>query len=478
MSFCSFTKDFSKNTTTNVSNNFITEYLTDASGEAVKVYLYGLYLCENSAEEIDLSAFSKALYMDEELVINLFLFWEEYGLVSVISRDPFTVKYLSLSRTGKPRKFKPEKYTEFNKSIQTLITDRMISTQEYSEYFSIMEDYSIKPEAMLMIVKYCVDLKGANIGYRYISTVCRDFCERQITTVDAIEQELSDYITRTSDIQAILTALSIKRKPDIEDLKLFNKWRQEMQFELDSIVFAAKKSKLKNVEKLDVFMSELYANKCFGKKEIENYLTLKNSIKETAIKIASELSVYCEVIQPYIDNYVSPWITKGYDEGTLIFIANYCFRKKRKSFEEMDETVNNLYSLGLVTLESIATYTKNIAKDDEFIKKILEYSLSQRKPTKWDRETLSHWREWGFTDEMILLAARYSEGKNNPISYVNVILSNWKSKGIFTPDKVEPITPPAKTNNTEFTAPTFGYERTYSKEDFDKFFTDLDDIDL
>ena len=225
-------------------------------------------------------------------------------------------------------------------------------------------------------------------------------------------------------------------------------------------------------------MSELYANKCFGKKEIENYLTLKNSIKETAIKIASELSVYCEVIQPYIDNYVSPWITKGYDEGTLIFIANYCFRKKRKSFEEMDETVNNLYSLGLVTLESIATYTKNIAKDDEFIKKILEYSLSQRKPTKWDRETLSHWREWGFTDEMILLAARYSEGKNNPISYVNVILSNWKSKGIFTPDKVEPVTPTIKANNTEFVAPKFGFERTYTKEDYEKLYTDLEDIDF
>lgn len=479
MSFCSFTKDFSQNSITTVNNNFITEYLTDASGEAVKVYLYGLYLCSNSNEEIDLTQFSKALYLEEETVSDCFLFWEECGLVSIISREPFTVKYLSLSKTGKPRKFKPEKYSEFNKSLQTLITERMISTQEYSEYFSIMEDWSIKPEAMLMIVKYCVDLKGANIGWRYISAVCRDFCERQITTVDAIEKELSDYITRTSDIQQILSALSIKRKPDIEDLKYFNKWRYEMQFELESIIFACKKAKIKSAEKLDEFICELYNNKCFGKKEIEGYLTEKTLIKDTAVKIASALSVYCEVVKPYIDAYVSPWLSKGFDSDTLIFIANYCFKKRRKSFEEMDETINNLYSLGLVTLESIIQYYNNVASDDEFIKKLLQTAKSERKPNKWDRETLSRWREWGFTDEMILLAGSFSEGKNNPISYINVILSNWKSKGIFTPDKVDKSSQgEGQTKTVEFVAPKFGYERNYSQEYYDSLITKIEDIDI
>ena len=46
MAFCSFSKD-NESAYTIVENKFITHYLPEADGFAVKVYLYGLYLCEN-----------------------------------------------------------------------------------------------------------------------------------------------------------------------------------------------------------------------------------------------------------------------------------------------------------------------------------------------------------------------------------------------------------------------------------------------
>ena len=49
----------------------------------------------------------------------------------------------------------------------------MISTSEYTEYFNIMETYGIKPDAMLLIVRYCVDRKGEDIGYKYGKKWCR-----------------------------------------------------------------------------------------------------------------------------------------------------------------------------------------------------------------------------------------------------------------------------------------------------------------
>ena len=45
MAFCSFSKD-NDNAYTIVENKFITKYLPEADGFAVKVYLYGLFLCE------------------------------------------------------------------------------------------------------------------------------------------------------------------------------------------------------------------------------------------------------------------------------------------------------------------------------------------------------------------------------------------------------------------------------------------------
>ena len=42
------------------------------------------------------------------------------------------------------------------------------------------------------------------------------------------------------------------------------------------------------------------------------------------------------------------------------------------------------------------------------------------------------WREWKFSDEMILEAATRSTSGANPVPYMNKILSDWKQKEIYT----------------------------------------------
>ena len=141
MSFCSYSKEFNLNSVTDIDNKFIDIYLPIATGDAVKVYLYGLFACK-SEENLTLESFSKNLNLSIEDVSNCFKFWEEFGLLNVISEQPFTVKYLPIT-TSKPKKYNPEKYTGFNKALQVLIPDRMITPNEFSAYFSIMEEHSI-----------------------------------------------------------------------------------------------------------------------------------------------------------------------------------------------------------------------------------------------------------------------------------------------------------------------------------------------
>ena len=45
MSFTAFSKEFTANMFTSVENQFITKYLPQADGDAVRAYLYALYLC-------------------------------------------------------------------------------------------------------------------------------------------------------------------------------------------------------------------------------------------------------------------------------------------------------------------------------------------------------------------------------------------------------------------------------------------------
>ena len=65
MAFCSFSKD-TDNTYTIVENKFITKYLPEADGFAVKVYLYGLYLCENVSSDFSVASMAEVLKCSKE----------------------------------------------------------------------------------------------------------------------------------------------------------------------------------------------------------------------------------------------------------------------------------------------------------------------------------------------------------------------------------------------------------------------------
>lgn len=468
MSFCTFSKEFNTNTATYVDNKFIDMYLPIATGEAVKVYLYGLLACKMD-DEVTLEGFAKTLNLDVDEVINCFKFWEEFGLLNVLSEDPFSVAYLPVT-SSKPKKYNPEKYTGFNKALQILIPERMITPNEYSAYFSIMEENSIKPEAMLMIVKYCVDLKGKGISFRYISKVANDFATRGITTESKIEKELSDYTIKSADLYEVFAIINPNVKPEIEDMNLYKKWTLDMKFSKNAVLTAATKSKVKNTARLDKELSLLYSAKRFSPEEIDSFYKEKKHVTEIAYSVNKTLSIYTEVIDPVVENYVIPWLNMGYDEDSLVFIANYCFKKNRRTLEGMNEVVEKLYNNGLITVNAIADFIKASTKDDEYIKSLLAIIGLSRRPTEYDRQNIRVWRSWHFSDEMITEAVTLSAGKSNPFAYVNAILSEWKSEGIYSPDKI--TTPKTSKKGSGFKS------QAYTKEELESLIDNIDDVEF
>lgn len=470
MSFCSFSKESVKKSATIIDNKFISLYLPEANGNAVKTYVYGLFVCQDSDEDVSFDKFCENLKLDKGVVSDCFKFWEELGVVNVLSEDPFMVKYLPVD-ASKPKKYSAEKYGEFNKALQVLIPERMITTNEYSAYFSLMEENGLKPEALLMIVKYCVDLKGGAIGLRYILKVANDFISRGITSTAKIEKELSDYSLKTGEFASLMNYILPNKKPQIEDLKLFEKWNKQLLYDIDTIIFIAKTAKIKNIEKLDREIDVLYASKKFSEKEIADYYKSKAETTELAYAINRSLSVYTEVIDPVIENYVTPWLNMGYDKETLLFLATCCFKRNKRTLADMDDVIERLYKKGLITITAIAEYFKAVSLDDGFIKKLLELTGLSRRPTEWDRQNLKTWRSWNFSDEMICEACKIAAGKTNPMSYVNAVLSGWKSENVYSTDKI-PKSAFIKSNEQAVKT------RTYTKEEFDKLVDKIEDIDF
>lgn len=455
---CSFAKEFSSAGFTDVENQFIREYLPVSSGNAVKVYLYGLFLCKNPQLDVCAEEFADTLQISVDDLFSILAYWEEFGLISLVCKDPLNITFFpvkSVSAT-KLRKYKPEKYTDFNKELQQIISGRMISTHEYQDFFDLMEVRGIKPDAMIMIVKYCVDMKGDRINHAYIAKVAKDFSNRGITSVDKVEKELSAYVLRSGELNKIFNALSIKRLPDIEDSELYKKWTEDMHFDTENVVFAASKLKKGTMAKLDAFMNELYSMKSFSKQEIENYAVKKQQVFDLAIKINKALSVYEEVIETVVNTYTNKWLSYGFEEDTLMFIASRCFKAGNNTLQKMDNLIEHLHERGFIDLSSVGDYFDSQKKSEEFISKMLTVAGLNRRPNPWDKENLATWKNWNFSEDMILEAAKLSAGKSSPIAYMNAILSNWKNNSVFAVADIDDSVKATETTQES-------YNREYSR---------------
>ncbi len=277
MSFCTYSKEYLANGKTMIDNIFITNYLPDLDADALKVYLYGLYLCQNPYE-ISLKEFCKSINFEETKVVNLFMYLEEFDLCQIVSKEPFSIIYHPISTLIKlVRSTNPEKYTNFNKALQLIVTDRMISAAEYRLYMQLLEESSISQEALLTIVKFCVEIKGSKISNKYILKVANDFISRKLLSQEAVEKELEYYFKINALVKELFSTCNFTKKTDFEDLNLYIKWVQKYGFNDKFILETAINRKASSMSNLSKILDEIYFNgsdnkpKKNGKKSKKNF---------------------------------------------------------------------------------------------------------------------------------------------------------------------------------------------------------------
>lgn len=480
MGLARYSKEFAKSGYTLLDNVFINEYLPHCPEKALKVYLYGLFGLSSGVEGLNsLEKMSSALEMSEEEIAGAFRQLEELGLVEVVASGPLDVKYLPLAE-GKPRKIRPGKYSEFTKQVQTLLPDRMITLNEFSEYFNLIETYHIEPEALIMVIKYCTLIKGSNINYRYIITVAKSWISRGIVTLAAAEQELYSYNRQAEEIRNVHKAMGYRGGADFNDTALYSKWREQYGFSADTILYAAKllKQKKGTMEKLDALLDEYYKNKKLSVKEIEDYNAEKQMYRDAALAVLKELGEYMPSLEPAIENYILPWMDKGYDEETLRQIANYCFKAGIKSLEGMDKMIGKLHKLGLITLGSINDYIEEQYHIEKTISEVLERAGINRQVNSYDRSNFHLWTvTWGLSEQLVLYAAQLCRDYFNPLKNLHTLLSYCKNNGIFSVEKARQISPEAVLGGIKKAEQGF-QSREYTKEQLSAIFTSAEDYEV
>lgn len=481
MAFCKFSNELIISSSTAIDNLFINEFLPYAPESCVKVYLYGLYKCQN-AESYDntLENFSKVLGLSIEDVESAFLYWQEQGLVTVINVNPIEVKYLPLKSNYKNTKlFNKDKYSAFNKQAQALIEGRMITPTEYAEYYTLIESLHIQPEALIMIIKYCTLLKNTSVGYAYILTVAKNWAYEGVLTAEAVENKLLEHEQAIGDVKEILKLLGAKRNASFEEKQLLIKWKKDFGFTLDLILYVAKQMQKKGgIERLDKKLTKYFELKLFSVAEIEHYETNKEDLIKLAKTITKTIGVYYESLENVIDVYLNSWAQMGYSAEMLVLIADFCFKHGIKNLDGMNQTVLQFYKLGLVSKNAIEQYFNDVLHSENEIRDILDKLKLSRLVNSWDRDFYRTWTYvWNFSKEVINYACTLSVGKIQPINYMNKILSTWKQNEVSTVEQAKKLAlnfdyEPQKTQKE------FSLQRSYTPEEINALFDNLDEVKL
>ena len=482
MAFCKFSSGYIAQASVVLDAKFLNDYLPYAPEHCIKVYLYGLLKCYNSTSyDNTLESFEKVLGMSKDDIESAFLYWQDENLVQVLNVDPIEVVYLPVKTSSKMlTKFKDKKYKDFTLRTQEIITGREVNTHEFNEYITLIESYSLEPDAMLMIMKYCVELKGEDVRYQYILSIAHDWAKRGICTVEKVEEEISNVELSRQDLNQVSKALKWTGTINFEHKKLYLKWTQELGFELGTIIHVAKgvaglKTKFA-YEKLDNKLTKYYEQRLMSVQEIEEYEANKQFLTKLAITINKALGIYYDNVENEVDTYIIKWKNMGYDEQVLSNIANYCFKNNIRTLDGMDSCIARFYKLGITTVTGLNQYIEQIVATDNQIKQILTDLNIERKVNSFDRTYFNTWTQvWNMPQEVIAHAVSLSVGKTNPMQYVNQVLSNWNSQGIKTIEQAKQqkvATPTQSTNNNIVTT------RSYSADELGALFDNLANIDF
>ena len=138
MAFCDKEKQLIDSGVTVIDNKFILNFLPDAPDKCVAVYLVGLTLTESGGADNSCETIARKTNLSQEEVMAAFLYWEELGLVHITADNPPKILYLSMRDSVSTKKIKASKYTKFNKDMQSAIEGRMLTPNEFNEYYTFL----------------------------------------------------------------------------------------------------------------------------------------------------------------------------------------------------------------------------------------------------------------------------------------------------------------------------------------------------
>ena len=270
---------------TNLPDIFFTEYLSQISGDALKVYLYITFLAKYN-KDIRLNDLSKKLELPLKIIQDSIKYLEEQSLITKKNTGYIinNIQEIELHKLYTPKvTSSPEELEKIaqNKqrakaidSINNQFFQGIMSPSWYSDIDLWFKKYSFDEEVMIALFQYCFNRSA--LHRNYIQSVAEAWFKNNIKTYNDLDKYYEKQEKLNTLQKTISKKLGITRHLSQYEEGYIEKWNIDYGYNLDIIEIALKKTTSKsnpNFDYLDKLLTDWHDRNLKTSNDIQSFLT-------------------------------------------------------------------------------------------------------------------------------------------------------------------------------------------------------------
>ncbi len=236
---------------TELPDVFFTEYLSQSSGDFIKVYLYLIFLSKYG-KDVKINDLSKKLELPLKTIQDSIKYWEDLGVITkkntgYIIND---LQEIELHKLYKPRvSLSPETLQQTAKNqyrakaienINNEFFQGIMSPSWYSDIDLWFKKYGFDEEVMIALFRYCYNRSA--LHRNYIQAVADAWAKNNIKTFN----DLDSYFEKQEKLNVLYKSITKKlgytRPLTQYEQAYIDKWSLDYNYNLSIIEIALKKT--------------------------------------------------------------------------------------------------------------------------------------------------------------------------------------------------------------------------------------------
>lgn len=269
---------------TEISDIFFTEYLSEASGDFVKVYLYMLFLSKYD-KDIKINDLSKKLVLPLKTIQDAIKYWEEKGIITKKNTGYILnhLQEITLHKLYKPRTaLSPEQLQKSQENqkraraiehINNKYFSGLMPTTWYPDIELWFQKYHFDEEVMIALFDHCFNRSA--LHKTYMQRVAENWNKNAVKTFN----DLDIYFEKTEKVKTVANTISKKlglhRALSEYEYGYVENWVIDYGYSLEIIEIALKKTTSKanpNFDYLNKLLSDWHDRGFKTPVEIQNFL--------------------------------------------------------------------------------------------------------------------------------------------------------------------------------------------------------------